>query len=402
MSLVREFQHVPIVPFRIEQQVPVLFSYPVYFVEDLFGESYGILKEILAGGDEREDQRVLLVLDSGVVDHHPYLVETAREKLNSQGVPERVSADPVILPGGESCKNDPAFVAEIHDRIESEGVCRHSYVIAIGGGAVLDVAGFAAATAHRGVRLIRVPTTVLAQNDSGVGVKNGVNRYGKKNFLGSFAPPHAVINDFRFLDTLTDRDWRAGASEAVKVAIIKDRAFFEDLEATAERIAARDADAMRRLIMRCAELHLEHIRTSGDPFESGSSRPLDFGHWAAHKLEQLSAYEIRHGEAVAAGIALDCAYAWHLGLLPETVLKRVLGVLLAYGFDICPPELSSGLESATLFDGLEEFREHLGGRLTILLPTQIGKTVEVHDVDRALYVQAVQTLKNHSSVSVRT
>ena len=172
--------------------------------------------------------------------------------------------------------------------IDERAVDRHSYVLALGGGALLDVAGYAAAVAHRGVRVIRLPTTVLAQNDAGVGVKNGLNAYGKKNFLGTFAPPWAVIDDELFLTTLSARDWRAGTSEAVKVALLRDAAFFAELERLAPAVAERDLGAMRALIRRCAELHLAHIAGGGDPFEMGCARPLDFGHWSAHKLERLS------------------------------------------------------------------------------------------------------------------
>ena len=136
-------------------------------------------------------------------------------------------------------------------------------------------------------------------------MKNGVNAFGMKNLLGSFAPPFAVLNDADFLRTLQPRDKIAGVAEAVKVALIRDRAFFDWLEASADALRACEGAAMSRMIRRCAELHLDHIATGGDPFEMGSARPLDFGHWAAHKLEQLSRFRLCHGEAVAIGIALD-------------------------------------------------------------------------------------------------
>ena len=388
---------------RIVQDVPIRFTYPVYFVDDLFGAHFQEIERLLVSDGERMQRRVLFVVDDGVARTQPDLLDTLQQRAAAADGLWEVAGDPLVVPGGEDAKNDPRLVRTIHDRINDRGVCRHSYVVAIGGGAVLDLAGYAAATAHRGVRLIRVPTTVLAQNDSGVGVKNGVNAYGKKNFVGTFAPPFAVFNDFRFLDTLDDRDWRAGTSEAVKVALVKDASFFEFLEDHAGAIASRDREAMRSLVIRCAELHLEHIRTAGDPFEMGSSRPLDFGHWAAHKLEQMSNYEIRHGEAVAIGIALDCTYAYLAGMMPETAWQRVLQVLEGFGFDLFVPELVRGIEdgvNAPLFAGLEEFREHLGGELTILLTTDIGQGVEVHEVDRRLYLQAIEMLRERAQSSV--
>ncbi len=388
---------------RIVQDVPIRFSYPVFFVDDLFGAQFHEIEMLLVSDGERMQRRVLFVVDDGVARAHTGLLGTLVRRAKAADGLWHMAGEPLVVPGGEQSKNDPDLVETIHDRINAEGVCRHSYVVAIGGGAVLDLAGYAAATAHRGVRLIRVPTTVLAQNDSGVGVKNGVNAYGKKNFVGTFAPPFAVFNDFSFLDTLDDRDWRAGTSEAVKVALVKDASFFDFLEEHAASIAARDREAMRTLVIRCAELHLDHIRTAGDPFEMGSSRPLDFGHWAAHKLEQMSNYEIRHGEAVAIGIALDCTYAHLAGMMPEQAWQRVLSVLENFGFDLFVPELRLGIENgpnAPIFAGLEEFREHLGGELTILLTTDIGEGLEVHEVDRSLYVHAIEMLKERAQSSV--
>ena len=269
--------------------------------------------------------------------------------------------------------------------------------MAIGGGAVVDTAGYAAGVAHRGIRLIRIPTTVLAQNDASVGVKNGVNAFGKKNFLGTFAPPFAVINDSDFLNTLDQRDWISGISEAVKVALLKDPGFFDFIRTNAVQLQNRDMDAMKTLIYRCAELHLEHISTNGDPFEMGSSRPLDFGHWAAHKLEQLTNYELRHGEAVAIGIALDVTYSWLKGMISREEWKQVLDSLKNCGFRLYIPELQNRLDqpehSDSLLHGLKEFREHLGGRLTIMLLEGIGKGLEVHEVDFDLYRKAVQHLE---------
>jgi 3-dehydroquinate synthase len=286
----------------------------------------------------------------------------------------------------------------IIDAIESADLDRHSYVAVIGGGAVTDTAGYAAAIAHRGIRLIRIPTTVLAQNDAAVGVKNGVNAYGKKNFLGTFAPPVAVLNDFSFLNTLDDRQWRAGISEAVKVALIKDDSFFEELETNAEALKLRDKEAMQSLIYRCAELHLEHISTSGDPFERGSSRPLDFGHWVAHKLEQLTDYRLLHGEAVAIGIVLDTIYSQLKGLISGEECDRVIDLFRNCGFTLYVPELESNLDDPTdkqsVLHGLQEFREHLGGELTIMLLDSIGKGVEVHEVDLPLYRKAIDILRS--------
>src|SRR6185369_10597341 len=240
-------------------------------------------------------------------------------------------APPVVIPGGERSKNDPAVLADLHARLHRLGVSTQSVVVIVGGGAVLDMVGYAAATTHRGVRVVRVPTTVLAQNDSGVSVKNGVNAFGAKNFLGTFAPPFAVVNDRQFLSTLARRDVIAGMAEAVKVALVRDADFFAWNETHASALAGGDLDRVAEQTERAAALHLAHIAGSGDPFELGSARPLDFGHWAAHKLEMLTEHRLRHGEAVAIGMALDTCYATEVGLLSAADRDRVLALLRALG-----------------------------------------------------------------------
>jgi 3-dehydroquinate synthase len=261
----------------IRQEFTLYYAYPVIFTRDLFGAENAILPEFLSSYGEGR-ARIALVIDSEVARLTPGLLEKIKRCADLHQELLEFVTPPLIIPGGEVCKNQPREVERLHTLIEKEGLCRHSYLIALGGGAVLDVAGYAAATAHRGLRLIRMPTTTLAQNDAGVGVKNGINAFGRKNFLGTFAPPCAVINDFDFLRTLSDRDQRAGIAEAIKVALIKDRTFFDRLYAERRELAVFSPPAMERMIVRCAELHLEHIRTCGDPFEFGTSRPLDFGH----------------------------------------------------------------------------------------------------------------------------
>jgi 3-dehydroquinate synthase len=378
----------------IHQHVPVYFSYPVHFTEDLFAPD----NPTLAGLAEQTEGpcKLLTVVDEGVLQHHPDLPQALQAYADAHPDALRLAAPLIPVPGGEAVKNDPDWVERIHRAVHEAGICRHSYLLAVGGGAVLDMVGFAAATAHRGVRLIRVPTTVLAQCDSGVGVKNGINAFGKKNFVGTFAPPHAVLNDSRFLASLDERDWRAGIAEAIKVALIKDAGFFDFIEERAPALARRAMAPMQRLIQRCAALHLDHIAAGGDAFERGSSRPLDFGHWAAHKLEQLSDYRLRHGEAVAFGLALDSTYSCLAGLLAETYWERILAALEAVGFALHVPELEAHLDArlhrGSLFQGLREFREHLGGQLTLMLLADIGHGIEVHRVDEDLYRHAVALL----------
>lgn len=379
---------------QLEQSFSVPFTYTVSFTEHLFALDNPLLRDWLRQRIQPSQARKLLfVIDSGVVAHHPTLIADIR-RYGTTLTGAQLAAEPMIVSGGEVAKNSPELVEQLIDAVNRYGIDRHSYIAAIGGGAVLDLVGYAAAIAHRGVRLIRIPTTVLAQNDSGVGVKNGVNWNGKKNFVGTFAPPVAVFNDAAFLQTLDDRDWRSGISEAVKVALIKDQTFFEWLEQHAEALAHRDAEAMHYLVYRCAELHMQHI-AGGDPFEMGSARPLDFGHWAAHKLEYLTHFEVRHGEAVAIGIALDTIYSQLTGRLSEGDANRVLSLLQRLGFDLFHPALAEN-GGENLRRGLAEFQEHLGGQLTITLLEALGRGLEVHEMDEAVIGVAVKILSAHS------
>jgi (E)-4-hydroxy-3-methyl-but-2-enyl pyrophosphate reductase len=364
----------------------VPYDYEVLFTSDVLAPRNTVLRDALAGGPRA---RVLSVLDAGLVDHHPGLPEAVVAYAAAHADRIDLAAAPIVLPGGEEAKEDPRHVQAVLDAINEHAIDRHAYVVGFGGGAFLDAVGFAATIAHRGVRMIRLPSTVLAQNDAGIGVKNGVNAFAKKNFVGAFAPPAAVINDDRFLATLSDRDWRAGTSEAVKVALLRDAIFFAELEDLAYPITQRDPEAMHRLIHRCAELHLQHIASAGDPFELGSARPLDFGHWSAHKLEKLTDHGLRHGEAVAIGIALDTTYAYLAGILGEADWRRAIGLLEALGFELSVEEL----DHPALLDGMTEFREHLGGELTITVIDAIGSQVDVHEIDTALMMAAVAELR---------
>ena len=387
----------------ISQALQVTYTYSVHFTKHLFACENPLLRDVVSSvGDTRFPKKILSVVDRGVWQHHPDLPDAISSYCQYHRPLMCLVCPPLVIDGGERAKNDMTNVVAIQAAIHQHGICRHSYVVVIGGGAVIDMVGYAAATAHRGVRLIRVPTTVLSQNDSGIGVKNSINAFGKKNFLGTFAPPVAVLNDADFLTTLSMRDWRSGISEAIKVALLKDVEFFDFIEQHAERLVDKDMQAMLWLFYRCAQLHLDHIATSGDPFEFGSSRPLDFAHWAAHKLEQLSHYTLRHGEAVAIGIALDSTYSYLMGLLPKRDWQRILALLSRLGFAIYARELRLHLHDPSntrcILTGLHEFREHLGGQLTISLLKRIGQGIEVNEVNEQTMISSIALLEEYQSM----
>ncbi len=365
------------------QRFAVAYEYPVQFTRHVFAPENPALVEAISRREPDRRHRFQVFVDAGCAAATPGLFDSiaryaARhaDRLQHEGPPE-------LVPGGESAKNSREAAERVMESIADHHLCRQSTVVAVGGGSALDIIGLAAALVHRGVRLVRVPTTVLAQADSGVGVKNGIDAYGVKNFAGTFAPPFAVVNDFEFLKTLAPKYYIGGLAEAYKVALIRDRAFFEYLRAHAPRLRAGDPAPMEAAVRRAAVLHLEHIAGGGDPFEFGTARPLDFGHWSAHRLEVRSGYELGHGQAVSIGMALDCCYAAHIGCLPAYERDVVLDALEETGL----PIWSSLLERRSvegdldILRGLEEFREHLGGQLTVTLPAPIGQRLEVHQFD---------------------
>ncbi|MCF3108775.1 3-dehydroquinate synthase [Niabella sp. CC-SYL272] len=372
----------------IEQRFTINYHYNVHFIADVFSIHNTTFSDILlTHSNSGFSPSLLFVIDSNVGMRHPQLQQAITNYLDQRS-PGKLNTYFLTIPGGEKAKeNDHAYQAILR-AINQFNIDRHSFVIAIGGGAVCDVTGFAATVAHRGIKLIRIPTTTLAQNDAAIGVKNGINAFDKKNFLGTFATPVAVINDSAFLKTLSQRTWISGISEAIKVALIKDARFFERIEQLAPAVAERDEAAMQETIIECARLHLQHI-ANGDPFEAGSSRPLDFGHWSAHKLERMSDYKLLHGEAVAIGIALDCTYANLMGYLGADALDRILELLWHLNLPIAHPLLERTEE---LLRGLHEFSAHLGGVLTIPLLTSIGHARNVTFIDEQVMQQAAKRL----------
>ncbi len=377
------------------QSFSVPFSYPVHFTKNLFDSDNSLLAGVLNRLGENRRHRALVYVDKGVALAHPSLCNRIAAYFEKYAQNLELSDSPQVIPGGEAVKENWDTVHRLIREIGEHRLDRQSYVIAIGGGAVLDAVGFAAAIIHRGLRLIRIPTTTLAQNDAGIGVKNSINELGQKNFIGTFAPPFAVLNDADFLTTLGFDQWIAGIAEAFKVAIIKDADFFDFLLHNAEAFRNRNLERMEESVYRCAVLHLDHIRSNGDPFEFGSARPLDFGHWAAHKLESMSGYTIGHGQAVSIGICMDAYSAIKQGLLKEMEMEQILEGLACSGLPIWHPLLEREGKDGfpEIADGIESFREHLGGQLTITLPYGIGNKTEVHHMDRGIVAESIEFLR---------
>jgi 3-dehydroquinate synthase len=372
---------------RVDQRLAVPFEFPVIFTDQVFSPDNSALHSAFRRLNETLPPRAMIYVDAGAEAATPGLAASAAAWCRNWSV--TLAAPPHVIAGGEPVKNDwAATQGLIHEMLQLR-LDRHAFVIIAGGGALLDAAGFAASLVHRGLRVIRIPTTALAQCDGAVGVKTAVNFAGGKNAIGTFAPPFAVLNDFHFLTTLADREWRGGVAEAFKVAIIRERPFFEFLCENTAAFRGRKHGPMRHLVQRCAELHLGHIRDGGDPFEMGRARPLDFGHWSAHKLELLSSFRISHGDAVAAGVALDSAYAALQGWIRDEDFLRIHGALAQSGFPLWYPEM----EDPALLDGLREFQEHLGGELCITFPNGLGHRREESRVENEAIRASIRRLK---------
>ena len=380
------------------QSFSINYNYSVYFTRDLFDPGNLCLHRALTAVEPDKRHRFAVFVDEGVTLAAPTLLARITRHAAAHASTMAIAGDIVVVPGGEAVKNQHDSVEQVLRDLSARQIDRQSFAIAIGGGAVLDAVGFAAAIFHRGIRHIRCPTTVLAQDDSGVGVKNGINAFGFKNLLGTFAPPFAVINDSVFLDMLPEREKRGGMAEAVKVSLIRDADFFDWLEREADALARFEPNALDILVRRCAKLHMHQIAHGGDPFETGSARPLDYGHWSAHKLEGLTRHALRHGEAVAIGIALDARYSVLAGLLKEGEDLRVLRLLARLGFTLWDEalELRDAQKRRRIIVGLADFQEHLGGELTVTLLEAIGRGVEVHVMDQALIEQSIRWLKAQS------
>lgn len=385
----------------LERTIHLELVHRIEFTRDLFSPVNSVLSDVVSKSGSSESSKFIVFVDGGVVGGKQNLLREIQSWFNAKDGELELVDSPFVLPGAEACKNDWSLIPEIWEKMNRNSIDRHSYVLAIGGGAFLDMVGFAASTAHRGVRLIRVPTTSLSQGDGGVGVKNGINYFGKKNWVGSFSVPFAVINDFAFLESLDDTSRRAGIIEAIKVALVRNKKFFIEIEKLSYRLFKLEQAALEYVIQRSAEEHVDHISTSGDPYELGSARPLDFGHWVAHKLEQISAFRIGHGEAVAVGLAVDLIYSKRVGIISKDDCDRILNLIRSTGFNIYDPELSR-IEAgrSVILQGLEEFREHLGGILTITLVPEIGRKIEVNDMDETEILASIDELSSYNNAQV--
>jgi 3-dehydroquinate synthase len=377
-------------PFEIRNQFVVPYEYKVIFADQVMRPDNPTLADLLSPTGTPHSSRAAVFVDQGFHEANPAVLTDAVAYFARYVGRLELVQSPVLCTGGEPAKRDFRVFEQTVQVLRQAKLDRHSYAILIGGGAMLDACGFAVATTHRGLRTIRIPTTVLGQNDAGIGVKNGIDFLGQKNFLGSFYPPFAVINDYTLLKNLPLEMKRDGHAEAVKVGLIRDAAFFDWIGQNARRLQDGDDEPTRYAIRRCAEIHLKQITGAGDPFERGSARPLDFGHWAAHKLEQMSGFTLAHGRAVAIGMAIDVLYSNRTGMISDDDCRQIFGTLdsLGFTFDVGPVDVDA------LLGGLAEFQEHLGGELCVTMLKAIGQGIEIHQIDMNLMKRCCEELLN--------
>ncbi len=345
-------------------------SYPIHIGAGLFGEAAGM---ICAAGDWR---RCAIVTDTTVAELH---LDTLQRDLAKAGL----AVDPVIVPAGEASKSF-AQLGPLCEALLSREIERGDAIIALGGGVVGDLAGFAASILRRGVALVQAPTTLLAQVDSSVGGKTGINTPQGKNLIGTFHQPRLVIADTDTLDTLPARELRAGYGEIVKYGLLGDAAFFAWLEDNGAALLAGDAEARAHAIEMSCRAKADIV--AADEHESGQRALLNLGHTFGHALEAWAGYsgDLLHGEAVAIGMALAFKFSEQLGLCPPGRYSRVTAHMRAVGLPTAMTDLAASGRALPQPDALlahmMQDKKVSGGRLTLVLVRDIGAAFITRDV----------------------
>jgi 3-dehydroquinate synthase len=333
-------------------------SYPIHIGSGLLDRA-NLVTPALAGDD------VLVVSDENVA---PLYLERFRATLAGRRV------ETLVLPAGEATKT-LAWFEEIMDRLTAARFNRDATLIALGGGVIGDLAGFAAACYQRGIAYVQVPTTLLAQVDSSVGGKTAVNHPRGKNLIGAFHQPRTVLADVGCLETLTDREYRAGLAEVVKYGAGLDAEFFAWLEASAPALAARDAEVLVRTVRRCCELKAEVV--AADEREAGRRALLNLGHTFGHAIENAQGYgEWLHGEAVAAGMVMAADLSVAIGRLSAAEAARLSDLLGTLGLPVSPPAVGADRMAALM----RLDKKVAAGRIRFVLFDGLGRSEVVADV----------------------
>ena len=345
-------------------------SYPIYIGSGLLGQAE-LLTRHVAGGS------ALIVSNTTVA---PLYLEPVRTALEFGGI----DYDEVILPDGEAYKT-LATVEQILDHLLHNRHDRRTTVIALGGGVIGDMAGFAAACYQRGVPFIQIPTTLLAQVDSSVGGKTGVNHPLGKNMIGAFHQPRCVIADMATLNTLPPRELAAGLAEVIKYGLIHDAEFFDWLEQTIDALIAGDADALAQAVLVSCRTKARVV--DRDEREGGLRAILNLGHTFGHAIETVLGYgKWLHGEAVAAGMMMAIDLSIRHGWIDETVRSRSLNLLQRAGLPVSPP---ADMTAAQFLEVMAIDKKSIGGSITLILLRALGEAVISTDYDRARLLETL-------------
>lgn len=350
-------------------------SYPIYIGTDLLGCAELLLPHL-------PRRRAAVVTNTTVA---PLYLEPLRTMLQAHGV-DIIS---IILPDGEQYKNAETL-GLIYDALLSHRCERNTPLIALGGGVIGDMTGYAAATYLRGVPFIQIPTTLLAQVDSSVGGKTGINHPLGKNMIGAFYQPQVVLADITTLNTLSDQELRAGIAEVIKYGLIRDLSFFEWLEQNIEKLLARDADALQYAITRSCQNKAEVV--AADERENGERALLNLGHTFGHAIETGMGYGTwLHGEAVAAGTIMAADLSCRLGWLSKEDTDRIHSLFERAGLPVVAPAL--GVEKYLQLMGLD--KKVVGGKIRFVLLKSIGNAVISGSVEPELLRQTLVTNSAH-------
>ena len=305
-------------------------------------------------------------------------------------IPHDIAADASVhyfpIPDGEDGKSTKTLL-RIWDWLGAAGFTRSDLVVGIGGGAVTDVAGFAAATWLRGIDWIAIPTTVAAMVDASVGGKTGINSDYGKNLIGSFHSPCEVVIDFQWLDSLSDRDFSAGLAEVIKCGFISDATILEILEATSLSDLRQSRSLIADLVERSAAVKAQVVST--DFKESHAREALNYGHTFGHAVEKESAYALRHGEAVSIGMAFIAQLSLERGLIDSSLRDRHLSILAQYGL----PVAYSGVEWLSLLAHMKLDKKARGTSIRFVVLDGIGKTQRIEDVTDEELHRAYEKIK---------
>jgi 3-dehydroquinate synthase len=347
-------------------------SYPIYIGSGLLSKKELLLKHI-------KSKQILIVTNSTVASF--YLKDLI------QGL-EQFNVEVIELPDGEQYKNIE-YINQIFDLLLEKKFSRNSTLIALGGGVVGDMGGFAAACYQRGIPFIQIPTTVLAQVDSSVGGKTGVNHALGKNMIGAFYQPQCVLADMDVLDTLDDRQLIAGLAEVIKYGLIRDLPFFEWLEKNIDLLLARDKDALTYIIERSCINKAEVV--AEDEYESGIRATLNLGHTFGHAIETGMGYgKYLHGEAVAIGIGYAADLSHRIGRLSSADVDRIIALLKQAKLPVIPPKEMTPTQFIEL---MTVDKKNIDGNIKLILLDAIGKATLPMSVE---YTMLEQTLENYA------